>query len=196
MDWTNDHDIIFCREIIAHDLYQYKQGSREHGACLDKIALILNELDEPWFKVDQRALRDRLKKLLGKYSKSKNELEKASGIEVEEDELFDLLSEIYNKKHEWEVFQDNKNDDKSKKVEEEERKNAENVCNLASERLSETKKKLEAAEDLTYEVTPKKVTRSSGNSTIMYLREKSEKEQSLREAELGLKQKELDFNVR
>ena len=53
MDWTNDHDIIFCREIIAHDLYQYKQGSREqNGACLDKIALILNELDEPWFKVD------------------------------------------------------------------------------------------------------------------------------------------------
>ena len=43
--------------------------------------------------------------------------------------------------------------------------------------------------------TPKKVLRSSGNSTIAYLREKSEKEQSMREEELKLKQKEVELNM-
>ena len=92
MGWALDHDILFCREIVSYDIYKYKSGSRERGVCLEKIALSLNSLEEPWFKVDQRALRDRFKKLLGQYITKKNEEQKASGIDVETTEL-DALRE-------------------------------------------------------------------------------------------------------
>ena len=107
------------REIVSYDIYQYKSGSRERGVCLEKIALSLNSLDEPWFKVDQRALRDRLKKLLGKYITKNNEEQKSSGIDVETIELDALLEEKYDKKHEWEVQFTQVTVDKNKKTEEE-----------------------------------------------------------------------------
>ena len=119
MDWTLDHDILFCREIVSYDIHQYKAGSRERITCMEKIAHCLNSLDEPWFKVDQRALRDRLKKLIGQYITKKNEQQKASGIDVETTELDGLLEEIYEKKHEWEVQFTQVADDKNKKCEEE-----------------------------------------------------------------------------
>ena len=64
MEWTLDHVIMFCREIVVHDLFQFKPASRERGACLEKIATALNAVTVIWFKVDQRALKDRIKKLL------------------------------------------------------------------------------------------------------------------------------------
>ena len=33
MEWTTEHDMIFCREVIAFDLYHYKLGSQERGQC-------------------------------------------------------------------------------------------------------------------------------------------------------------------
>ena len=49
-----------------------------------------------FFKVDQRSLRDRLKKLLKVFVEKKNKEEKASGIDTtEHTELDDLLLEIY-----------------------------------------------------------------------------------------------------
>ena len=185
MDWTREHDILFCREVIAHNMYQFKQGFRERGVCLEKIAVALNGLEEPWFKVDQRALRDRIKKLLGQYISKKNELDKASGVDVDEDELYDLL------KNDFEVIQNQENDNRNKKIDEE-KKSCENARNTAAERLSETKTR--EAEDMPV-LTPKK-TRSSGNSTIIYLREKAEKEHTLREQELDLKKAQLEIDAR
>ena len=45
----------------------------------------------PWFKVDQRSLRDRLRKLLAQFVSNKNEEEKASGIHVEIRGIDELL---------------------------------------------------------------------------------------------------------
>ena len=94
MDWSEDHDAVLCREVISCDLFQYKQGSREKGLCLEKIATSLNALEIPWFKVDPRSIRDRLKKLLGQYISKKNEEEKASGIAVETKEIDELQGRI------------------------------------------------------------------------------------------------------
>ena len=38
IEWTTEHDMLFCREIIAFDLCHYKPGSKERGQCLDRIA--------------------------------------------------------------------------------------------------------------------------------------------------------------
>ena len=59
------------REVVAFDLYQYKPGSKERGQCLDRISESLNSFKEPWFKVDQKSLKDRIRKLLKIYVEKK-----------------------------------------------------------------------------------------------------------------------------
>ena len=103
MEWTTQHDILFCREEIAFDVYRYKPGSKERGRCLDRIAESLNSIEEPWLKVDQRSLRDRIKKLLKLYVEKRNKEMRASGVEVEHTELDDLLLDIHERQQEAEA---------------------------------------------------------------------------------------------
>ena len=193
MDWTNEHDILLCREVIVNDPYEFKTGSRERGQCLDKIADILNAIQNPWFKVDQRSIRDRLKKLLKAFITKKNAEERASGINPEYSELDDLLNDINERKHEGEIRENKNSEEKNKKVDKE-RAEAEQVRRMSMERLSETKKRLStsASTDELEVSPPTKRPRSSGGDTIMYLREKSEKDFALREEELRLKRAELE----
>ena len=73
MEWTSQHDTMFCREVIAFEIFSNKPGSKERGHCLDRIAESLIAIIDPFFKVDQRALRDTIKKLL------KSHVEKKTG---------------------------------------------------------------------------------------------------------------------
>lgn len=84
--------MVFCREVMAFELYEHKPGSKERGPCIDRIAESLNSIEEPWFKVDQRSLKDRIKKLL-KYVEKRNKEMRASEVE-EHTELDDLLLDI------------------------------------------------------------------------------------------------------
>ena len=49
---TEDQELMFWKEVILHELYQYKDGSRERGQCLDRIAESLNFITTVRFKVD------------------------------------------------------------------------------------------------------------------------------------------------
>ena len=138
MFWTPDHEIIFLREVILYDLYQHKEGPRERGLCLDRIAESLNQIETLWFKVDQRALRDKLKKLLQFFVTKRNQEEKQSGINPEHSELDDLLQDIYERKRDAELIEAVNNDEKNKKVEEE-KKESENIRKMSVERLSESR---------------------------------------------------------
>ena len=160
---------------------------------MDKIADILNAIQNPWFKVDQRSIRDRLKKLLKAFITKKNAEERASGINPEYSELDDLLNDINERKHEGEIRENQNSEEKNKKVDKE-RAEAEQVRRMSMERLSETKKRLStsASTDELEVSPPTKRPRSSGGDTIMYLREKSEKDFALREEELRLKRAELE----
>ena len=193
MDWTNEHDILLCWEVIVNDPYEFKTGSRERGQCLDKIADILNAIQNPWFKVDQRSIRDRLKELLKAFITKKNAEERASGINPEYSELDNLLNDINERKHEGEIRENQNSEEKNKKVDKE-RVEAEQVRRMSTERLSETKKRLStsASTDELEVSPPTKLARSSGGDTIMYLREKSEKDFALIEEELRLKRAELE----
>ena len=55
MIWSKERELILCKEIALHDMYQHKDGSCERGQCLDCIAESLNSVTAIWFKVDQRA---------------------------------------------------------------------------------------------------------------------------------------------
>ena len=68
MDWTEEHDIILLREILAQDPYSYKTRSREHGQ-VQSIADVLNSMQQLQFKVTSRFTRDHLNVLANEYSR-------------------------------------------------------------------------------------------------------------------------------
>ena len=95
MEWTDQHNVKLCREFIAFELFTLKPGSKEHGKCDDGIAESLNGVKDVYCKVDQRALREGIKKLLKFHAIKSNREEKASGVKVEHSELNDLVLDVY-----------------------------------------------------------------------------------------------------
>ena len=94
MDWTEEHDIILLREVLAQDPHSYKTGSRERGHVLESIADVMNKMQQRQFKVTSRSIRDHLESLLSKFKSKINKELKASGIEVETTGLSASLEEV------------------------------------------------------------------------------------------------------
>ena len=60
MEWTDDHDILLLREMIASELFQFKKGSPDRGKIWESIQERLNKLDNPKFVIkEKRGVRDR-----------------------------------------------------------------------------------------------------------------------------------------
>ena len=79
----------------------------------------LNDVETLWFSVDQRSIRDKLKKLLQIFITKKNHEQKQSWISPEHTEWDDLLQEIYERKIESDLHGANsESGDKAKKEEE------------------------------------------------------------------------------
>ena len=115
---------------------------------------------------------------------------KASGISPELTETDKLLEQII------EMFEesDREGGENLQQVEqnkENERKKAEEMRNQSMEKLGETLKRKAADNG---QVTPKK--RGSGTETLIYLREKAEKQFELRKEELEVKKKEQSNKCR
>lgn len=51
MEWTDDHDILLLREMIASELFQFKKGSADRGKIWESIQERLNKLDNPKFMI-------------------------------------------------------------------------------------------------------------------------------------------------
>ena len=170
--------MLFCCKAIAFDPYHYKPGSKERGQCLNIIGKCLNSVKESWFKLDQRLLRDRTKKLLKLYVEKRNKEMRASGVEVERTELNDLLLDVHRQQYQAEVKTAEASEANNKKFDKE-REKAEETRRLPLQRLLESLPK-------------QKKPRSSGTDTIVYLREKTKKDFELRAKKLKLK-RELDM---
>ena len=121
---------------MLFELKKYKLGSRERGNCLDRIAESLNQIQEPFFNVSQKSIRDRLK-ILERDFKRKDRFERnASGISPEKSEI-DVIMEDYLERKEDQERELEKISDKTAK----EKASAEEMRNKAMERLGETKKR-------------------------------------------------------
>ena len=189
MSWTKEKDVLFSREILVTNPFKHKFGSRERGSSWDLIATSLNSLGNPIFKVDQRSLRDHLNKLLRDYSRKQNQERRASGVEVEVEEIDVLLEEITQLKNESELMAKTESEEKANKAEKEIAV-AKNIRQQCMETWSESKKRAASDTDVPDAIKRK---RNNGNETIDYLREKSQKDLEIKQQELELKQKELDF---
>ena len=118
--------------------------------------------------------------------------EKASGINVEPNEIDDLLLDMFERQKQAEADAEEATDTKNKKLDQE-KFAAEETRRVSMERLSETKKR--QIDDESDDSSPKtKKSRSSGSDTVAYLRDKTEKDFCLRGEELALRKAELELN--
>ena len=170
--------MLLAREMLTVEPYKCKNRSRESGQAWDLIAANLNSVHAPRFRVGQKSVRDRARILLKNFKLKITEEEKASGIEVEELSELDLaLEEIIEKETAANAQLDL--EESVKKNELQDKTNAEEMRLQAMERLGESKKRREASE-LTAGDQKKKKARRSGSDTLDFMREKMEKDMTMK----------------
>ena len=191
MEWKPECDILLLQEIIVSEPYNYKASTRERGKIWDEITETerLNASDAFANKLKQkRAVRDRYSLLAKKYKKKMTDEETASGISPEMSEMDKLLEQIIERFEESDREAADRAD-QADRGRDNERKKAEEMRKRSMEKLGETMKR-KADEDQGESCTPKK--RASGSETIVYLKEKAEKDFDLRKEELEIKKKDHD----
>ena len=77
MKWTEDHDLTLCGEVLLQEPFKHPKNSKERSDVWGQIALNLNSLASPIFKVSKRSVRDRLTLLQSKYKEKMREEERA-----------------------------------------------------------------------------------------------------------------------
>ena len=137
MGWTDQHDVLFCMEVTAFELFTQKPGSKERWQCYGRISESLSAVKCVYFKVDQRALRDRIKKLLKFHVSKKEREEKTSGVELEHSELGDRILDKYDQ-HQQIENETSKASEKVKIAKDQDKLAAEEIHACVVERLSET----------------------------------------------------------
>ena len=123
-----------------HDMHQHKDGSRKRGQCLYLITEPLNSVTTIGIKVDQRALRDKIKELFQLHVTKRNKVECSSGISPKHTELDDLLQEICEREKESEATYHKQSSEKANQIYKE-KEAAEDTRTKSLERLSETPKR-------------------------------------------------------
>lgn len=188
MEWTENHDVVLCREILLTDPFQSKQRTVQRGQLWQSIADHLNDAVELKFKVSKRGVRERYSLLAEKFKKNTRNEERASGIDTEMTELDILVEEIIAKEEHSEETHQNSTAENKKKADQS-KADGTDMRLKAMETLKESnKRKGEDSEK-------QKHKRTRGSDAVEYLREKMEIETHLREKELELKRKDQEKEV-
>lgn len=185
MEWTEDHDLTLCGEVLLQEPFKHPKNSKERGEVWRQIALNLNSLASPIFKVSKRSVRDRLTLLQTKYKEKIREEERASGIDCEETQLDAALEEILDKEKAADMERNEQAGTLTKKHQSE-KASAEEVRRQAMERLGNTQKRNADSE----EGKPSKRGKRRSSDAVEYLKEKFELESKLRKDEMELKKNE------
>ena len=103
MEWSEEHDISFLREMAASDIFMYKKGSVDRGKVWDDIIGRLNRNQNPTLVIKKkRGVRDRWSLLLNKFKKQMVDEESASGIAPNDiSEKDNLIEELMEKRREF-----------------------------------------------------------------------------------------------
>ena len=195
MEWTEDHDVLLLREILASDLFSFKKGSVARGERWESIAETLNEVKTLSFHLkDKRAVRDRWVLLQKKYKAKMHQEETASGISVDDmSEIDVLLEELVGKEESL-----NKVYDAQSRMLKEDKSKAEDIRQKALdslERYSETKKRKSTENGDDCDEKPRRQRRSARTEPLVeFMQEKTKTEQKLRQQELDLRRLEQQQN--
>ena len=181
MQWTREHDILLCREVLALEVYKHKKGTNEAGRLWDEIAKNLRGCQTVRFKsnLSQRAVRERFNLIQGRFKENEKTELAASGISVpEQDELDVLLEDIAERERDAIAEASEKKG--------QEKATAEDIRNQALERMGQTKKR--KSED--GQEPKERKSRRSSNEALQFMQEKAESDMALREEELRMRKKE------
>ncbi|CAH3141207.1 unnamed protein product [Porites lobata] len=176
MKWTEDHDVLLLREILASDLFSFKKGSVARGERWESIAEKLNEVKTLSFHLkDKRAVRDRWVLLQKKYKAKMHQEETAKLVGKEES-----LNKV--------------GDAQSRKLKEDKSK-AEDIRQKALERYSETKKRKSTENGDKCDEKPRRQRRSARTEPLVeFMQEKAKTERESRQQELDLRRLEQQQN--
>ena len=58
MKWTEEHELLMLRELMLLQPWLHKKGTSERGDDWEKLAVSLNAIPYPQFRVTQRSVRD------------------------------------------------------------------------------------------------------------------------------------------
>ena len=185
MKWTEDHDLTLCGEVLLQEPFKHAKNSEERGEIWGQVAVNLNSLASPTFKVSKRSVRDRLTLLQAKYKEKIKEEERASGIDCEETQLDTAVEEILDKEKAADMER-NEQAGTLTKQHQSEKASAEEVRRQAMERLGKTQKRNADME----EGKPSKRGKRRSSDAVEYLKEKFELESKLRKDEMEFKKNE------
>ena len=174
--WTKDHDIIFLRELLLFEPWNYKYGSKERGNCWERISESLNQLTDISFKVTQRSVQDHYQTLEKSYKKQKKEEYRQSGIIPEEIEVDFALTDIIERFKEAQKIHKDASE-KQKKKQSKTQQKAENMRRKSLETFGETMKR-KSIENDEKQSTSKR--RNTSSETLKFLQEKAELEMAIR----------------
>ena len=141
MEWTDEHDILLLRQMIASELFEFKKSSPDRGKIWESIHERLNKLDNPKFMIKEKSgVRDRWNLVQTKFKSIQREELRPSGIDCELSEKDALIEELCEKEDSFSAKEKKKSDDKEA---------AEEIRKKAMERMASKNKnqvnQLEAA---------------------------------------------------
>ncbi|XP_071944299.1 uncharacterized protein [Antedon mediterranea] len=178
MIWDNQKDQILIGEVILARPFQSKKGTTERGKAWQAVADAMKARE---YKVDRRAVRDRISNLMDKVKGKNNKEKAASGIAVEETDeekqIRESIEEFIQEEEDIEMLPKERGDEEKKKADGAE------MRKRACETFGETRKRLDVESN-----TPKR--RNSGNDTIGIIQKKMEIDQQLRREEMERKKEE------
>ena len=174
--WSDENDVILCREILVLRPYHYQKGSKESGNAWNLITDIMNEKVKV-LSVTTKSVRDHFNLLLTKRKNKKRENQRASGINIEEKEIDTLLDEILEDIENCQEVLSTQSDAK-RQAETADKERAEEMRMRAMETYGESRKRENEDDD----TTPQRGKRRSGSETIQFLR-REELELKKQEAE-------------
>ena len=94
MNWTEEHDSVFCREIIFVNPFSAKKKSVQRSALWQKVADTLNGITDPVFYVDKRSVRDHIGVLVQRFKRKEAKELKESGTNPTKTEVDVAIEQI------------------------------------------------------------------------------------------------------
>ena len=185
MEWSEEHDVLFLREMLARNVFGTKKGSPTRGMAWEAIVDSLNEIHSPKFQLkDKKAVRERWNLLRKKFSKKMSEEEKASGISVEElTEKESLIEELVEREDTIQAKAESASKQQLKDNE-----TAEDIRKKVMESLKETKTRNSDEGG----ASPKRRKSRRAEPLVDFLREKAAADREIRQQELRAKQQEQE----
>ena len=188
MVWDEKKDDMHWGEVLLFAPYQFKLQTRERGNAWKGILENLMASKTVNFKVDAGAVYERLLNVaIPRHKVKTKEQSAASGISPGNNSLDDAVEETIEKMEKAGKTQEQQNVIESEKKNQDVA-NAQEMRERALEFFTETKKRNKDSEDSQKE---NKKTQSSGSQTLIYLREKAEKNQQFKTDELDVRKRNL-----